>query len=301
MKRMKGMVVTAIIIFSIVAMCSPVGGNTIASSTMVFEGPLTDHGGGVYSGTILGVKDFDVFAKVGSIIDSDASSIDGDPVGADHDAYPNWDPDVPDVYDDGDGFGGGYYALNLNGNTWALWYLQTPGDPSSGPASYMGDTYDPFHGHMDWAHMCAVEDGQNWEQTWTWGSENIALQYPGFHVEITSIGQGQYRVILTPAFCPAFYTEQPVNYWKSMCPLAVNNIGKAENLLETVQDMFDEAQETDLDVSEAEELIEEAKELLEKAKMFCKNSQNCLAGNTLAIEAQKLLQEAQEMLESMIS
>lgn len=299
MRKIKGIFIVVLLVLSLATAFGSISANTITSSTLIFEGPLTHHGGGVYSGTILGVKDFDVYAKAGSIVNSSASSINGSAVGSDHDAYPNWDPDVPDVYDDGDSYGGGYYALNLNGSNWAVWYLQTPGDPTSGPAAYNGDTYDPLHGYMNWANMCALESGQNWEQTWSWGSEDIALQYPGFSVRIIPLGQGQYRVILTPSICPATSTEQSVNYWKSICPLSNNNIGKAENLLETVQELYDEVQKSDRDISRAQELIDEAIALLDKAKAFCENSQNCLAGNTLAIEAQNLLQEAKELLESL--
>ena len=300
MRRIKSIFIAMLAIFSVIAVYQ-VEANTVASSTLVFEGPLTYHGGGVYSGTILCVQDFDVYAQVGSIVDSSASSIDGNPVGSDHDAYPNWSPDVPDAYDDGDIYGGGYYALNLSGNSWALWYLQTPGDPNSGPGSYNGDTYDPFYGYVYWANMYAREYGQNWEQNWSWGYENIDLQYPGFTMSIASLGSGQYRVTLTPAPRPMIYSEKPPTYGKSFCPLSKYNIGLAEELSVTVQDLLNQARTLDADISEVEELIARAHELLEKAKAFCENSQNCIAGNVLAIEAQNLLLQAKELLESMLS
>jgi hypothetical protein len=140
-----------------------------------------------------------------------------------------------------------------------------------------------------------------WDMDWSWGSEVVPLQYPGFNVEIIPLGKGQYCVILTPAPEPLFYLpEQPVTYSKSLCPLAVKNIRKAENLFEAVQNLFGEASENDFDVARPKELIDKAAELLKKAKMFSKNNQNCIAANTLAIEAQKLLQKAKEILESMM-
>ena len=185
------------------AVVPSVSGNTVASSTLVFEGPLTDNLDGTFSGTIMAAQDFDVYAKVGSIVNSDDSSIDGQPVGADHDPYPLWYPDVPDAALGGPGdqsYDGEYYALHLNGDTWEVWYLATEGDPTSGPGNYNGDPYNPIYGCMDWQNMYAVEYDQNWEQQWSGKYEDIKLQYPGFDVQINDIGNGNYQVILTPGF-----------------------------------------------------------------------------------------------------
>jgi len=83
--------------------------------------------------------------------------------------------------------------------------------------------------------------------------------------------------------------------------LSQHNIRTARDLLGIVQGLLEQAQNRDLTTSEVEELINEALQLLEKAEKFCEHSQNCIAGNTLAIEAQELLEKAKEMLESMLS
>ena len=90
-------------------------------------------------------------------------------------------------------------------------------------------------------------------------------------------------------------------FGRKICPLADYNVRKAEELLETVKALLGDAQLFNLDTSEVEELVEEAEILLEKARIFCKKGQNCIAGNTLAIEAQNLLEKARELLESMLS
>ena len=91
--------------------------------------------------------------------------------------------------------------------------------------------------------------------------------------------------------------EQPIDYYKEICPLANYNIRKAENLLNEVQALLEKAQEKGLETLEVEEMLNKANELLEKAKNFTKSGQNCIAGNNSAINAQNLLIEAKEMLE----
>ncbi|MFW9878949.1 MAG: right-handed parallel beta-helix repeat-containing protein, partial [Candidatus Thorarchaeota archaeon] len=183
---------------------SSVFANNIASSTLIFEGELTPEGEG-YTGTIMATQDFDVYAKEGSIVDADgSSSIHGEAVGSDHDAWPEWYPDVPDAALEGPGdqtYDGEYYALHLDSstNTWEVWYLATEGDPASGPGSFEGDDYDPYGGSIDWASMYASETEQNWEQRWSGRYENVELEYSGFDVEIVDNGDGTYTVTLTPA------------------------------------------------------------------------------------------------------
>ncbi len=182
-----------VLLLTIFFVIGVVSANTISSSTIVFEGALTNNGDGSYTGTIHAAQDFDVYAKEGSIVQSSASSINEEPVGSDHDAYPNWNPDVPDAYDNGDSYGGPYYALHLDGstNSWELWYVSPPGSFTK--------VYDPMSGNIDWSEGYATETNQNWAETWTWGSENIDLEYPGFQVGIEDIGEGNYRVTMIPA------------------------------------------------------------------------------------------------------
>ena len=39
----------------------------------------------------------------------------------------------------------------------------------------------------------------HWDMDWSWGSESVPLQYPGFVVQIASLGGGDYHVTMTPA------------------------------------------------------------------------------------------------------
>jgi len=166
---------------------------------MVFEGEL-EKTGGAYSGIILATQDFDVYAKIGSTVVSPASSIDGKLVGPDHDAWPNWDPDVPDAAIGGTGdqtYDGNWYALHLaQDNTWSVCYLNTQGTTTA------GCNYNPLSGAIDWGTMYATEDDQNWAEYaegWDGGAENVELELPGFYVEVKDLGNGEYRVTLTPA------------------------------------------------------------------------------------------------------
>ena len=40
------------------------------------------------------------------------------------------------------------------------------------------------------------------DMDWSWGSEAVPLEYPGFRVSITALGGGEYEVVLTPARIP---------------------------------------------------------------------------------------------------
>jgi hypothetical protein len=334
MKKMGGAIVTAIVLMSIISLINPVGAiNTISSSTMIFEGTLTDLGGGIYTGTVymvdensLGIGDtisgFDIYARNG------ATAWFGDLIGitevwtpvliGSHDAWPAWPTDTPDWYQ---------YSLNLymSGGTYR-WALRnhpgsTPGSPHSTIARGV-----PLSGAMDWGTMYARETDVGaylsgtgtpeipggaashgggpscWDMDWSWGSEVVPLQYPGFDVQIMPICGQTYRVILTPAppkIPPT--TRQPIMYSKTLCPLSNYNIAQAEQLSAETQNLLDQVLDLDMDPSEAEKMIIEAHGLLEKAKVFCENSQNCIAANILAIEAQKLLLEAKELLKSILS
>jgi parallel beta-helix repeat protein len=90
-------------------------------------------------------------------------------------------------------------------------------------------------------------------------------------------------------------------YGQHMCPLARKNFQESTSLLMEVENQLTQAQALDLDTAEIEELLDEAKALLEQSRLFCKNSQNCIAGNTLALQAQVLLREIQDRLESMLA
>jgi PKD repeat protein len=210
---------------------------TIASSTLVFEGTLTDEGGGVYSGVLAmvdgagetaaglgdGVGGYDVWARNG------ATAWFGDDPGSDpvwtsvavasHDAWSGWDPDTPDwyqyslkLYEDG-----GEYKWAVRNHPGA-----TSGDPwSSDPASYPPKGV-PMSGEMDWTDMYAFESDVGayltgtgtpeipggaatkgggagyWDMDWSWGSEAVPLAHGGFDVDIDDLGGDQYRVTLTP-------------------------------------------------------------------------------------------------------
>jgi hypothetical protein len=198
---------------------------TIASSTMIFEGPLTPDGDG-FAGVLPlideavgplgdGETGFDVYARNGAIpFFADDRGLLIPPGGSgviiDHDAYPTWDPDVPD-WD--------YYALILDSGTWKLVYNE------NNPRDFADTGAVPMSGTMDWAGMYAAETdvgycfgydaatlaaaepgiaAENgggaaaWDMDWIWGTDVVPLQYAGFNVNVEALGGGNYRVTLTP-------------------------------------------------------------------------------------------------------
>ena len=201
--------------------------NTVGSSTLEFEGALTDAGGGIYTGTIAATagSGFDIYGEEG------VNAWFGDnpgPVwtsllmGADHDAWPTWDPDTPDWYQ---------YSLNLYEDAgvqkWAVrnhagatadhpWYdtawwgaeIPPMGVPMSGvmewSSLYAAETdvgaYLPGTGTPEIPNGAAGYGGGAgaWDMDWSWGSEVVPLELAGFAVTLTDLG-GDFNVVLTPA------------------------------------------------------------------------------------------------------
>jgi len=187
--------------------------NTTASSTMWFQGTLTDQGGGVYTGTINAIAGyyyvpggpgeaiytgggFDVYARQGGTAyldrngDGDFDDTDESWIIADHDAYGapgpwgTWyNPDVPDYQN---------YHLELTATTWRVWGFLDRGAPYN---------ETPLAGSMDWTTMTATETGANWNPIWTWGEENVPLEYGAFKVNI-EFHSLEATVSLTPIPAP---------------------------------------------------------------------------------------------------
>ncbi|NIA21237.1 MAG: PEP-CTERM sorting domain-containing protein [Anaerolineaceae bacterium] len=225
---------------------SSVMGNTVQSSTMYFSGSLTDAGGGVYTGTILAVAGtfyapggpgttwddgdsrwenpdgtaavggFDVFAEEGGTAFYD-DVVQGT-IGADHDAYTTgggwgqfYTPDVQDW---------NHYQLVLTASNWYLEYIGVAqGTPMSGAMSwatlfaseddvgqYRGTVPNDPDANDGGAAASGIGGAAAWDMDWTWGSEAIPLELPGFDVDVTDLGGGQYDVSLTPAPEPATMT-----------------------------------------------------------------------------------------------
>jgi hypothetical protein len=204
---------------------------------MVFESvddyTLTYNSGtGTYSGMIPmvetepagygdGVAGFDLYAKEDATYYVNTSSLEEGTVSG-HDWTP-WDPDTPDW----DGYSLRFYeeggvqkwrVANHSGTSGTPWYL--------GGGSGSVEQGVPMSGTMDWTGMYAAETDAGeylspidpdthpkhphwaaaygggpacWDMDWSWGSEVVPLQYPGFSVEVESLGNNEYRVILTPA------------------------------------------------------------------------------------------------------
>lgn len=166
MKKILSVVFVLALALSISLLALPVAArnNTIASSTMVFEGTLTDVGGGVYTGTIPMVQEsvgpkgdgedgFDLYAKQGGCAycqgyygtgtwncgGTDTYLI-GYYAGHDNDAYPGpigsgpwgawYDPDCADW---------NMYDLELTADHWYLRYRPTGESPMSGVMKWNGD------------------------------------------------------------------------------------------------------------------------------------------------------------------
>jgi hypothetical protein len=207
---------------------TPAAANTIASSTIVFQAntnfQLTYNGSdGTYSGIIPCVSDgsYDVYAREGATA---YFSEDPNVTIANHDAWPTWDPDTPDWYQ---------YSLNLYEDDgvqkWAI--RNHPGADGTYPWYDIANWGDggkpacgvPMSGTMDWNTMYAMEtdtgaylDGSGtpkhsgwaashnggagyWDMDWSWGSEAVPLQFPGFDVTVTGSSSEDYTVTMTPA------------------------------------------------------------------------------------------------------
>jgi hypothetical protein len=195
--------------------------NTVASSTMVFEGDGTPFGPvvtgafpalpGTYyvpdgPGELVGTAGgFDLYAKEGGLAYVSSYTPPSATVTSDHDAYHEggpwaawYDPDCEDYYN---------YTLVLDTDTW---YLQHTW-PTGGK---------PMGGTMDWTSMYATETDvgwhpsplnpddalahgggpQAWDCDWTWGSEVIPLEFPGYSVTIeTTVAAATHTITLAPS------------------------------------------------------------------------------------------------------
>ena len=218
--------------------------NTTLSSTMWFHedaiNQLTEHdlGGGVsaYTGRIAmvdeaiwlfgdGISGFDVYAKEG-----DTAWFGNDPgsgpvwtsqaIGADHDAWPTWNPDTPDWYQ---------YSLNLyeEGGVYK-WALENhPGATADNPWYDGGFAARgvPMSGIVDWSTGIATETDAGaylpgtgiseipggaasmgggagyWDMDWSWGSEAVPLQYSTFIINVEPMST-DLGVSLTPIPAP---------------------------------------------------------------------------------------------------
>lgn len=227
--------------------------NTVSSSTIVFQGTLTDNGDGTYTGIIPCVVGggFDIFAKEGGTAwfgdDPSTGPVwTSQAIGSDHDAWPTWTPDTPDWYQ---------YSLNLylSGSQYKWAIRNHPGATAAHPwydAAYWGSPKPamgvPMSGIMRWnlagtggyaeetdvgAYLPAtgtpeIPDGaagygggaQAWDMDWSWGSEAVPLEYPGFKVSITDLGGDTYSVTMTPAAFPVGGLWVSINKTELLAP-----------------------------------------------------------------------------------
>jgi len=197
---------------------------TIDSSTMIFQGALSDAGGGVYTGTIFMVDEgthwlgdlkagFDVYARDGATayFADDRFLVGPSATIANHDGWPDWDPDTPDW---------NCYALTLTSDSWRLVYNNS----ATPPEDWADCGGVPMSGTMDWTAMYAAETDVGhcfgdpvdvgaeepgwaesygggaacWDMDWIWGGEVAPLEFPGFDVSISE-ADGVYTVTMVPA------------------------------------------------------------------------------------------------------
>jgi len=205
-------------------------GNTIASSTMWFQGSLTSDGTG-YTGVLnmvdeatLGIGDsvsgFDIYAKNGSTawFGDDPDKGGAQPpnwtsvIVANHDGWPAWTVDTPDWYQ---------YSLDLSVDggvyKWAL--RNHAGSTEAAPHSTTAKGV-PMSGIVDWTEMTATETDTGaylpgtgtpeipggaagygggpgaWDMDWSWGSE--VVQIDSFFDVFVEVDEGVYTVSLAP-------------------------------------------------------------------------------------------------------
>ncbi len=207
--------------------------NTIPSSTMWFQGPLTYNptngsyttlpggmpaipgyyyspgGPGTYFDGVnwrtpdnrIAEGGFDVYALTGGAacvdLNNNWACEPGEigTVGPDHDVYNGSGP--WGVWYDPDVPDEQNYNLKLTAATWRVWGFL---DRTTPPPVYE----TPLEGPINWSTMIATETNANWNPFWTWGVENIPLECPDFKVNVIDLGGGIYRVSLTP-LCPTMY------------------------------------------------------------------------------------------------
>ena len=231
MKKLAMIMAVVGLVFSAGAMA-----NTPASSTMWFQGNLTDAGGGVYTGEIsmtegyyyilggLGYSSrnvayqqsgnaeggFDVYGRDGATAYSQypGNALKSQTMDSDHDAYEagsslgQYTPNISD-WDT--------YSLQLTPDHWYLWYNSSE------------NQYTPMSGTMNWSTLVATESdfgtitgsiasddpvdygggAAAWDWEMSWGIEVIPLEYPGFDVSMNDLGGGNFEVALTPTPEPA--------------------------------------------------------------------------------------------------
>ena len=213
----------------ILATAGVAGANSVASSTMHFEGALTNQGGGVYTGTIAMTDDgyynlsdgggFDLYAKYQSTAYVSCYTPTEEVIGQDHDAYNEsgdwgawYDPDCADWWN---------FSLILTEDSWTLQHIgggtqaaPAGGKPMSGDLYYSTTATSAIYAEesdVGW-HPNPGNDGDAaahgggagaWDCDWNWGSEVIPLQLPGYDVEVQDLGGGDFHVIMTPVPEPA--------------------------------------------------------------------------------------------------
>ncbi|MGD2249769.1 MAG: DPP IV N-terminal domain-containing protein [Candidatus Methanofastidiosia archaeon] len=95
-----------------------------------------------------------------------------------------------------------------------------------------------------------------------------------------------------------FFPFTPCN--QDMCSVCRNQLEPTDNLQSEVTALMEKADKQGLVTSEMEEKYAKANKMLHQARIFCFKSQNCVAGNTLAIQSQSLLEELKNELEYMV-
>lgn len=232
------------IIMLIIGSAGLASANTIASSTMWFIGSQTDYSN--HSGTFTmineqtyvvgdGIAGFDVYAENGAwgTFDKDPSSSASDYTAGiilDHDGYQEaggwgatYNPDCADWYN---------YQLTLTADSWYLEYNGNVGNDGV----LTGASAAPMSGSMDWYNFFATETGTGvyysgmgtaqdsgyaaifaaekfqstagaWDMDWSWGSDYVPLQYPGFIVACETIEGTNNNVLisLTPTPIPGAF------------------------------------------------------------------------------------------------
>ena len=269
MRKIFGILIALALVLSFSLVAVPAGAdephqNTVESSTMIFEGGLTDEGGGVYTGTIAmtaggyyisgGAGEsistsggFDVYAKEAGCAyclnyygtgawncDGTDTYIVGYYAGTNHDAYPlpggpwgSWyNPDCADW---------NQYSLELTADHWYLRYTATGESPMSGVMYWYGDDTG-YAAETDKGTLDSNDDGVvdgvydlGGPAMWDWNAgaqvERIPLEYPGFAVQVTP---GSYTVTLTPAEGPVENLNTSVTY--GTIQLAVDAAGVGHTL-----------------------------------------------------------------------
>jgi hypothetical protein len=235
------------------------------------------------------------------------------------DSFPDWSPDGSKiVFSSRRDMTADIYVVNVDGTH--LKRLTNDGaydsDPCWSPDGERIVFYSDRDGDPDIYVMDAdggnikrlTNDSDNWSPQWCCPRcrkpKGVKMFNIIFYAAIL-FGVIKRRKIITPQnitigivlilfILPPFAS---ITYNQEMCSVCRNRLEPTDNLQRDVTALMEKAHKQGLVTSTMAEKYAKASEMLHQARIFCFKSQNCVAGNTLAIQSQSLFEKLKSELE----